>query len=149
LVLAVYSLGSRALPFDALRSQVLSIAATGAAPLDGDAHQSITSPDDPAYAAVVNQLRAIRDTNRRDDVNVRFVCTTRPTPNGPWEFVVDAEESPDDKSSVGDVVKFTGSDPLRLGDPYAEPGSTTDSFGLWSSEGWFRFLLRIVKLILR
>ncbi|MFY8216445.1 MAG: adenylate/guanylate cyclase domain-containing protein [Chthoniobacterales bacterium] len=133
LVLAVYFLGSRALLFDALRSQVLSISATAAGPLDGDAHQSITSPDDPAYSTMVDQLRAIRDTNRRDDVSVRFVYTTRPTTNGPWEFVVDAEENPDDKSSVGDIVEFTGSNPIRLGDSYADSEFTTDSFGVWLS----------------
>lgn len=133
LVLAVYFLGSRALLFDALRSQVLSIAATGASAIDGNLHQSISTSDDPAYSSIAGQLRTIRDTNRREDVAVRFVYTTRPTPDDRWEYVVDAEENPEDQSAIGDLVEFTGGDPIRLGEAYAEPGFTTDAFGIWLS----------------
>jgi len=133
LVLAVYFLGSRALLFDALRSQVLSIAATGAAQIDGDLHRSLASADDPAFLAIASQLRAIRDVNRRDDVAVRFVYTTRQKPDQSWEFVVDPEEKPEDRSAVGDVVEFTGGEPIRLGEAYAEPSFTTDSYGVWLS----------------
>jgi len=134
LVLGVFFLGSRDILFDQIRSQVLSIAATGATGIPGDLHLAITSENDPAYRAVQSRLRAIRDANRRKDVRIRFVYTMRPVADGHWEYVVDAEEDPKEHSPLGAPVTFRdGKRPLALGPAYAEPTFITDEFGVWLS----------------
>lgn len=134
LVLAVFFLGSRDILFAQIRSQVLSIAATGAAEIDGDLHRGIASENDPGYRTIQSQLRKIRDANRRSDVRVRFVYTMRPVANDRWEYVVDAEEDAKERSAPGDTVKFHGGNrPLTLGEAYAEPAFITDEFGVWLS----------------
>jgi len=134
LVLGVFFVGARNLLFNEMRSQVLSMAATGATQIDGDIHRGIQSERDPGYHVVRDQLRAIRDANRREDVEVRFVYTMRPTSQGEWEYVVDAEERETERSALGDVVEFSGGDrPLTLGDAYADTAFTTDEYGVWLS----------------
>lgn len=133
LVLAVFFLGSRHLLFESLKSQVLSIAATGATQIDGDVHRRITAADSPDYDAIRAQLRAIRDANRRKDLSVRFVYTVKPDPSGGWEFVVDAEEDPIERSMPGERVEFRGGRPLVLGDAYADGNFIQDQFGTWLS----------------
>ncbi len=135
LMLALYFFGSRALLFRQIQSQVLSIAATGAAQIDAGALESIRGPEDESSAAYVeirDQLRAIREANRREDVWVKFVYTVRPDPEGGkgWIYLVDAEEPGDDMSHVGDPVDETGlSTALHLGDAYAEESFSADEFG--------------------
>jgi hypothetical protein len=76
LVLALYYYQSRAILFQRIQSQVLSIAATAATQVDGDLLEQIRTQEDessPAYAAIQRGLRAMRDANRRGDVQVRFV----------------------------------------------------------------------------
>lgn len=134
LVLAVYFFGSRTLLFETMRSEVLSIAATGAVSINGELLQSVQSEDSKAYQKIRQQLRAMRDVNRRDDVSVRFIYTTRLNSNGKWEYVVDAEEDGPDHSTLGDLVEFQKEDPpIILGEAYANPGFTSDSFGVWLS----------------
>jgi adenylate cyclase len=133
-VLTIYFLGSRALLFEVIRSQVLSIAVTGAAQIDGEIHEAVKSQDSAEYAMIQSYLRVIRDTNRREDVAVRFAYTMRPIKNGDWEFVVDAEENTEDLSSLGDLVELEGGDqPLALTKAYVESGFTKDAFGVWLS----------------
>ncbi|MGH8045755.1 MAG: adenylate/guanylate cyclase domain-containing protein, partial [Chthoniobacterales bacterium] len=134
-ILAINFFGARAILFRQIQSEVLSIAATGARSLDASTHERIRTPQDEGnadYQAVQNQLRAIRDANRRDDVHVRFVYTLRPGPDGKWAYIVDAEPPGDDHSSVGDPVEFSGEQP-HLDQPYAEKDFSTDEFGTWLS----------------
>ncbi len=133
LVLGVFFLGSRHLLFESLRSQVLSVAATGATQIDGDVHRRITGEGTADYEAVRSQLRAIRDANRREDVSVHFVYTVKPDPRGGWEFVVDAEDNPAERSLPGERVEFRGGRPLVLGDAYADADFIHDQFGTWLS----------------
>lgn len=134
LVLGVFFVGSRELLFAEMRSQVLSMATTGAAQIDGDLHRGIRTEEDPGYLSVRDQLRAIRDANRREDVMVRFVYTMRPKGDGRWEYVVDAEEEETERSALGDGVEFSGGDrPLALGEAYADTTFTTDEYGVWLS----------------
>lgn len=134
LVLGVFFLGSRDILFQQIRSQVLSIATTGASQINGDSHRDITSEETPAYSVIQSRLREIRDANRREDVRVRFVYTMRPKADGHWEYVVDAEEDAQQRSAPGDPVKFFGGDrPLALGETYAETSFSTDEYGVWLS----------------
>lgn len=134
-ILAIYFFGARAILFQQIRSEVLSIAATGSKLVDPAAHERIRGASDEAgadYAAIQRQLRAIRDANRRADVHVRFVYTMRPAADGSWSYVVDAEPHGDDHSSVGAPVEFDGEQP-RLDAPYAEEEFSVDEFGTWLS----------------
>lgn len=133
LVLAVFFLGSRAVLFEAVQSQVLSIAATGATQIDGDVHERIQAAGTPEFESTLAQLRTIRDANRRGDLSVRFLYTMRPKNDTDWEFVVDAEEDPAHSSVIGKTVEFQGAPALTLGEAYVDDGFIEDEFGTWLS----------------
>ncbi|MCK6478268.1 MAG: SpoIIE family protein phosphatase, partial [Phycisphaerales bacterium] len=107
-LVAVTTFQSRTLLLNEIRSKVLSIASTTASQVDPEIHERIRTEDDidgDDYVRLEALFRRIRDANRREDTNVRFVYTLRPIPGrtGVYEYVVDAEErgSPD-KSKVGE-----------------------------------------------
>lgn len=135
LVVALNYWMARGMLVDAIRTQVLSIAATAAERVDVDALERIRTPDDQGgadYARVEAQLRGVRDANRRDDVYLRYVYTGRPLPGDPahWTYLVDAEESATgDKSPVG--ARGTNSVPFRVDARFTE--FVTDEFGTWLS----------------
>ncbi len=133
-VLGVFFLGARHLLFESMRDHVLSIAATAATQIDGDAHRGISSEDDPAYGRISAQLRKIRDANRHGQTPVRFVYTMRPATDGGWEFVVDPEENPADHSMPGEKVEIAANAvPPTLGRAYAEKEFVSDAYGVWLS----------------
>jgi adenylate cyclase len=140
LVLALYYHQSRAILFRQIQSQVLSVASTAAAEVDGDLLETIRSRGDEksgAYATIERNLREMRNANRRDDVYVRFVYAMRRTSENPprWIYVVDSQEDDRAKSHVGDAVIFvsdTGQQ-LMMDRPYAEESFSHDSFGTWLS----------------
>lgn len=126
------------LVFHLIQSNVLSIAATASALLDGDLHHPIKTRADearPEYLELVRQLRRVRDANRRPDTFVKF-CYTMMNPPGHKEVVqfgADAEESAEDVSHVGDVYKEevnngNGLDVLGVSRHYV-----TDEWGTWLS----------------
>lgn len=89
-------------------SKVLSIAATTAAFLDGDAIEKIRSKKDeslPEYAKIQAELRKARDVNRRKDVYVKWLYTYYPSKENREVFYygVDPEESSRDHAAPGDV----------------------------------------------
>lgn len=135
LLIAIYYFGARDILFRQIRSEVLSIAATGADRIDTSAHERLQKSGDeslPEYAAIQRTLREIRDANRRNDVHVRFVYTMRPTADGRWIYVADAEPDGADHSAIGTPVEFNG-EPLHLDQPYAEKEFSKDEFGTWLS----------------
>lgn len=140
MVLGLYYFQSRAVLFRQIQSQVLSIAATGALQVDGDLLSQIESSEDESltsYLEIQSVLRRIRDANRREDTEVRFVYTMRPGLESPgsWIYIVDAEENSASQSHVGDPVEFEGDaiQPLTMEKPYAEPSFSHDEFGVWLS----------------
>lgn len=148
LVVGLYSFQCRAILFQQIRSQVLSIAATGALQVDGDVLGRIQRPEDEsssAYLAIQNTLRRIRDVNRRADANIRFVSIMRPATNAPdkWVYVVDAEENSKDQSHVGDPVEFefdlesefenSERQDMTLQQANAAEAFSQDQFGVWLS----------------
>ncbi len=89
-------------------SKVLSIAATTAALLDGDAVAKIRKKEDvnlPEYAMLREQLQKARDANRRSDVYVKWLYTFWQSEKDPEQFLygVDTEEGGKDYSYPGDV----------------------------------------------
>ncbi len=133
LVLAVFFLGAREALFQAVRHQVLAIAATGAGQIDGDLHRTITQLGTPDYNRLQSELRAIRDANRQNDLAVRYVYTMRLVDGKKWEYVIDAEDDPSQISAPGTYVEFQGDHPITLGEAYADPDFSTDAYGTWLS----------------
>ena len=125
---------SRSIVYAEIQSKVRSIAATAAALLDGAVHDRIRTRDDEqgeAYRQLENQLRRVRDANRRDDVYVKFVYTLRAAGEGQVEFGVDPEESEDDKSHVGDAYDATQGRAIHVDRLEADDSFTTDQWGSW------------------
>src|SRR5688572_9753651 len=68
---------------DQIGSQVLTVAATTAAFLDGEMHKTIKTPADAtseAYISLRDQMRRARDANRRDDFRVKYLYTLTVAP---------------------------------------------------------------------
>jgi len=127
-----------------LRQQIattaLSIAATAAALVDGDAHQQLQGRADeetPAYRALEQTLRKVRDANRRTDVRVKYVYSIIEDPRvaGKLLFAVDAEEAGADKSQLGDAYNYRGREVLatKLDEFQIQPEFVRDEWGIWLS----------------
>ncbi len=91
-------------------SKVLSIAATTAAFLDGDTIKTIVAEEDEnraEYLKIREQLRRVRDANRRSDVYVKWLYTFWLSPHNPDLILygVDPEENPKDHAKPGDVYE--------------------------------------------
>lgn len=107
-LLSVTTIRSRTLLLEEIRSKVRSIAATTARLVNAADHEAVRTPADAggdAYGRIEALLRTVRDANRRDDIQVKFVYTMRPVEGrtGVYAFVVDAEErGSGDRSEVGE-----------------------------------------------
>ena len=82
-----------------------SIATTAAALINGDPQMQVRTRADessPEYMKLRDELRRVRDANRRDDTYVKFAYTIFPRPDRPgtFQFGVDPEEDHDDQSHV-------------------------------------------------
>jgi adenylate cyclase len=129
---------SRHFLFRELQSKVLSIAASGAAAVDGDLHRAIQSPGDedtPEYRMLEAQLREIRDANRRADVQVAYIYTVLYDPENPRvvRFGVDAEEDPAKKSYVGDIYEGRPGNPMIFAESQVDADFSVDRWGTWLS----------------
>jgi class 3 adenylate cyclase len=96
----------RQFTFYELQSKGLSIAATVASQIDGDAVKQIKTQEDqkkPVYTQLQQVLRKARDANRRSDVYIKFLYTIYPDPKDPERFLfgVDPEEEEKDFSPAG------------------------------------------------
>lgn len=134
-VTAMYFL-SRHLLFQELRSQVLSIASTTAALVDGDLHEKIRSradEDSPGYKKLADQLRRARNANRRDDIYVKYLQTFTSDPLDPGSIVfgVDPEETRKDKSHPGDPYHHQSGREIIVGQAQADSVYTRDQWGTW------------------
>lgn len=126
-----------------LRSQIgataLSVAATTAIAIDGDIHQQLATPGperDAAHSDIESTLRKIRDANRRDDVQIKFLYTLMPGPDGSDTIVfgADAEEDGPDKSLPGEIYKQKEDPralPTRFDISQVQPVFIEDQWGTW------------------
>ncbi len=117
-----------------LRQQALTVAATTASFIDGDAHREIKTREDESslnYKKLVQQLRRARDVNRLVDKHVKFIYTMRHSPSNSnlLEFVVDAEENVEEFSHVGDIYKGKTENPTNLEELQADNYFTVDQWG--------------------
>jgi adenylate cyclase len=131
----VYSI-TRNFLFLQIQSKVVSIAAVGAAEIDGDKLKQISKREHEgtdSYKEIQQILRRIRDANRRDDTYVSYVYTLIPSPTHPGEatFLVDAEENPAFFSHVGDIDDSAKADLFleNLGRSYSSGKLTQDEWG--------------------
>jgi adenylate cyclase len=132
-------LRARADLFDQINATALSIASTLAGQVDADAHDKIaTSADEggPEYKRLVSLFRAARDSNRRDDVYVKYVYSFRRAEGGKgFEYVIDAEEKGQSRSGIGDPYIFEQMDkyPPDFEKPQVLPVLVKDQYGTWLS----------------
>jgi adenylate cyclase len=137
LIAALLYRPTKALFLDLMRTNVLSVAATTAAMLDPNAHDTIRTradQDTQSYKQLEGELRRARDANRRRDLYVKYIYSMRPYPNDPKtaEFVVDAEEEGVNKSNVGDIYKTENPNYIvRFNDFQADEEFVSDQWGLW------------------
>jgi adenylate cyclase len=120
------------------RSKVLSIATTAAALINGDPQTHIRTRADeasPEYATLREELRRVRDANRRDDTYVKFVYTMVPRPDRPgtFQFGVDPEEDKDSQSHVADFVRSTNASSWRVDQAQVDKTLQSDEYGTWLS----------------
>ena len=91
---------------------------------------------DGTYKELEAQLRKIRDANRRDDVQIKFVYTLMPSPKDKDTIIfgVDAEEEGPDKSLLGDIYKQKDdpqTEPTRFDVNQVQPVFVEDQWGTW------------------
>lgn len=128
-------LQSKEMLLQEIKSKVLSIATTTAALQDGDKHQFVIAAAEntsPTYLELANQLRKVRDANRRDDIYTSYIYTmyTRPDSLRHVRFSIDAEENPDLVSKPGEVYKeYDG--PQDLSNLEVSDKNEKDRWGEW------------------
>jgi adenylate cyclase len=115
-------------------SQILSVAATTAAFLDGDLHKAIKAPGDeksPAYVTLRDAIRRARDANRRDDFYVKYAYTQMVDPRNPdfIRFGVDSEEDPGKFSPIGEAYRSKLSNPFSIDQYQYDKVFTKDDWG--------------------
>ncbi len=138
-LLAIIMFGqSRTYLFKEIQSKVLSIAATISSLIDGDLHNELKSRSDEAgdaYKSLESDIRKARDANRRDDVNVSYVYTMMTAEENPdiFLFAVDAEESLEKKSHIGDVYIGEYEGEFKLDELQVDESVNRDQWGEWIS----------------
>ena len=113
------------------RAKLLSIAATAAALLDGEALKSIQSLKDessPAYKELRDTVRRVRDVNQRKDTHVQHAFTVMQSPADPsvLEIGIDSEEN--SAANAGEVYR-SQAQPLDITKTEVEDSFSTDEFG--------------------
>ncbi|MEA3207047.1 MAG: adenylate cyclase [Chthoniobacter sp.] len=119
---------------DQVGSQVLTMAATTAALMDGELHKAIKAPGDetsPPYITLRDQMRRARDANRRDDFMVRYLytLTVSPEEQGLLRFAVDADEDPTKVSAVGEAYRTKLNNPFNVDQYQYDKVFTKDDWG--------------------
>ena len=119
---------------DQMGSQILSVAATTAAFLDGDLHKAIKAPGDEtsaAYATLRDAIRRGRDANRRDDFYVKYAYTLTVDPRNTdfIQFGVDSEEDPEKVSPVGEAYRSKLNNPFNIDQYQYDKVFTKDDWG--------------------
>jgi len=117
-----------------IRTRLQDAVAIGAKQIDGDEHANLTDPSQEGsttYMQIKKVLQGIRDAG----TDIRFVYTMRQDEQENIIFIVDAEESEEDISHLGDIyddasdlIKHTFS---TLNQPIVEEEFYTDKWGTW------------------
>ncbi len=128
----IYYQNSRAQLWRGTRERLLNSVAIAALQVDSDAHSQLTDPrqeGNPTYLRLKKTLQNIRDAG----TNIEFVYTLRPDEQGNIMFIVDAEESEEDISHLGDLYPDAGpiltANFLTMSQPLLEDEIYTDEWG--------------------
>lgn len=115
-----------------LRNRLLDSVTIGALNVDADSHAQLTDPSqegNPSYLSIKKDLQDVRDSG----TEIEFVYTMRPDAQGNIAFIVDAEESEEDVSHLGDIYGDAG--PVlaenfqTMTEPMLEDDFYTDEWG--------------------
>lgn len=127
-----YYQNARAQVVDGIRERLKNSVAIAALQVDAEAHSQLTDPSqegNPTYLQLKQTLQKIRDAG----TNVEFVYTLRPDEQGNLMFIVDAEESEEDISHLGDLYPDAGpvlaANFLTMSEPMLEDDIYTDEWG--------------------
>lgn len=117
-----------------IRERLRDSVAIGALQINGDLHALLTDPEhegNETYKDLKKVLQGIRDSG----TDIRFVYTMRQNPEGEILFIVDAEESEEDISHLGDIYDDAGpllkDTFLTMEEPIVEEEFYTDKWGTW------------------
>ena len=115
-----------------IRDRLLDSVSIAALQVDSLSHSQLTNPSQeggPAYLRLKKSLQSIRDSG----TNIEFVYTMRPDAQGNIMFIVDAEESEEDISHLGDLYPDSGpvlaANFLTMSEPMLEDEIYTDEWG--------------------
>lgn len=130
----IYGESSR-LVINQIRGQLLSISVTAASSIDGDLVQKIDNQKQTktqAYNQLIDQLRQIRDSNRRPDIYIHYLYIIRPERKlDGFVFVADAEENPMKISKFGDLFPTNEELFQNINKPFVEKNMSYDHWGQW------------------
>ena len=125
------------LAFELIQEKVLTLVVSTAPRIDGDKVAKLVAADQdgsPLYEEVAAPLRETLTANNTGALPIRFLYLIRPLSDGSWQYVVDAETDPRQKSRLGDAVEFSHSDEKPdLGEARVDGRYARDSFGTWLS----------------
>jgi len=114
---------------------MLSIVITSSSFINGDFLTTVTSAQDtktPAYQNLIDQLRKLRNLQRRSDILVKYIYIVRQNSSGQYSVLADAEEDPKDKAYFGESAPIYTQDPQQLGHfAFVTPTSYTNKWGTW------------------
>jgi adenylate cyclase len=119
-----------------METTVVSIADTAAALINVDRYLQIrvrADEDSPDYREIEAYLRRVRDTNRRQDVRLKYLYIIAQDTKNPKaaHFVVEAEEEGVDKSHFGEAFKSIDVSTLDFDAVYVPKGFVKDQWGSW------------------
>jgi len=130
----IYYQNGRAQLMSDIRARLRDAVAIGALQVDAEAHSQLTDPSQeggPTYMRLKKTLQNIRDAG----TNVRFVYTMQQDAQGNIIFVVDAEETEEDVSHLGDVYDdaspWLKANFSTIQSPAVEDQMYTDKWGTW------------------
>ena len=130
----VYGESSRLL-VNQIRGQLLSISVTAAASIDGNQVEKLNEENyktSPIDEQLIDQLRLIRDANRRPDIFIKYLYIIKPKPGAEhFIYVADAEENPEGASVYGDTFPTMEELYQNINRPFVESQMTYDHWGTW------------------
>lgn len=125
------------LAFELIQEKVFTLVVSTAPRIDGDKIASLLEPSQDSthlYEEVAAPLRETLAANNSGALPVRFLYVIRPKSDGTWEYVVDGETDPEERSRLGDLVEFNSPGEMpTLGAARVDSGYARDSFGIWLS----------------
>ncbi len=101
------------LAFKLIQEKVFTLVVSTAPRIDGDRVAKLVDPSQdasPLYEEVAAPLREVLVANNSGALPVRFLHLIRPLPDGGWEYFVDAETGPKERSRLGGRVEFNDAD---------------------------------------